>query len=74
MKLLTHEIGSLAKPSWRVKPFRNIKLSDDDIESAKRWGEFLEIDERNELLEILSKREDFTKEEKEKRDLAKYLK
>ncbi len=66
MKLLTHEIGSLAKPSWRVKPFRNIKLSDDDIESAKRWGEFLEIDERNELLEILSKREDFTKEEKEK--------
>ncbi len=66
MKLLTHEIGSLAKPSWRVKPFRNIKLTDNDIENAKRWGEFLEIDERNELFEILSKRENFTKEEKEK--------
>jgi len=66
MRLLTHEIGSLAKPSWRVKPFRNIKLSDSDIEDAKRWGEFLEIDKRNELLAILSKRESFTKEEKEK--------
>ncbi|MEO0280285.1 MAG: hypothetical protein ABIM98_02885 [candidate division WOR-3 bacterium] len=66
MKILTHEIGSLAKPSFRVKAFRKIKLTDSDIEEAEKWGHFLEIDERKELIDILSKRENFTEEEKEK--------
>ena len=66
MKLITHEIGSLAKPSWRVKPLRGIKISSYDIEDAERWGKFLEIDERSELFEILSKRENFKEEEKER--------
>ncbi len=66
MKLLTHEIGSLQKPSWRVKAFRNIKLCEEDIEEAKKWGEFLEIEEKEELIKILSKKENFGREEKEK--------
>ena len=66
MKILTHEIGSLAKPSFRVKAFRKIRLSDSDIEEAKLWGDFLEIDEKKELIDILEKRGNFTEEEKEK--------
>jgi 5-methyltetrahydropteroyltriglutamate--homocysteine methyltransferase len=62
--LLTHEIGSLDKPSWRVKPFRDISLSDKDIESAQRWGKMLEIESSYELIELLSKRAQFTDDEK----------
>ncbi|MGQ9706682.1 MAG: hypothetical protein ACUVWP_06750 [bacterium] len=62
--LLTHEIGSLDKPSWRVKPFRDIPLSDEDIETAKRWGKMLEIESSYELIELLSKRSQFTDDEK----------
>ena len=64
--LLTHVIGSLDKPSWRVKPFRDIPLSDKDIESAKKWGKMLEVESTDELIELLSKREDFTDYEKDR--------
>ncbi|MEO0222656.1 MAG: hypothetical protein ABIL36_04245 [candidate division WOR-3 bacterium] len=63
--LLTHEIGSLAKPNWRVKAIRGIRLNDDDIEYAKKWGDFLKED-YGELLDILRRRGGFTQEEKEK--------
>ncbi|MEN3045851.1 MAG: hypothetical protein ABDH49_02520 [Candidatus Hydrothermales bacterium] len=66
MKLLTHEIGSLAKPSFRVKSLRKIKLSDSDIEEAKTWANFLEIEEKKELIDLLKKREKFNNEEKER--------
>ncbi|MCK4330244.1 hypothetical protein KAX02_10405 [candidate division WOR-3 bacterium] len=62
---LTHEIGSLSKPSWRVKTIRGIPLGDKDIEEAINWGKLLEIEGRDKLLEILIKRRDFKKEEKE---------
>ncbi|MBN2379282.1 hypothetical protein JXM67_05715 [candidate division WOR-3 bacterium] len=64
--LTTHEVGSMAKPSWRVKPFRNLALTDADIEKAEAWGRRLEIEETAELLELLSKRRDFSKEEKDR--------
>lgn len=41
--LLTHEIGSLAKPSWRVKGFAGKPLTADDIEGARSWGQRLEV-------------------------------
>lgn len=64
--LLLHEIGSLAKPSWRVKPFMNIPLNDEDIESADKFSKLLEIEGRCELLEILDKRVDFSESDKDK--------
>lgn len=63
--LLAHEIGSLAKPNWRVKALNNIPLSEEDIEDAKYWMKFLNIDAQ-ELIDIISKRKNFTNEEKEK--------
>lgn len=62
--LITHEIGSLAKPIWRVKAFSNIPLSTSDIEEAHQWGERLKIDSRETLFKLLSKQQGFSKEEK----------
>jgi 5-methyltetrahydropteroyltriglutamate--homocysteine methyltransferase len=63
--LLTHEIGSLAKPNWRVKAINNVPLNDDDIEDAKSWAKFLNI-YADELLDILKKKKNFADEEKKK--------
>ncbi len=63
--LLTHEIGSLAKPNWRVKAMNNIPLNDEDIKDAKYWANFLKL-EAEELIDILKKRQNFTNEEKYK--------
>ena len=63
--LFTHEIGSLAKPNWRVKAMRNRPLTDQDLADAQEWGKFLDL-ETEELLEILQKRQNFTPEEKQK--------
>lgn len=65
--LLTHEIGSLAKPNWRVKAFKNQELTEEDIQDAKTWCRILEPKEGcDELIRLLSKRRGFTPEEKEK--------
>ncbi len=61
--LSTFEIGSLAKPLWRTKPFARLAINDDDINEAKKWGKFLNI-ENEELLQILAKKKNFTPEEK----------
>ncbi len=63
--LLTHEIGSLEKPVWRTKAFRNITLNEDDIQYAERWGKFLQIENLDDLIKILNKKANFNKEEKE---------
>ncbi len=63
--LLTHEIGSLAKPNWRVKALRGRPLQDEDVEEARTWLERLELlPEGQALLDLLHKRRDFTPEEK----------
>jgi 5-methyltetrahydropteroyltriglutamate--homocysteine methyltransferase len=49
----TREIGSLAKPSWRVKPFAGRPLEEGDIAEAERWGERLEVDGFERLVEHL---------------------
>lgn len=61
--LMTHEVGSLAKPLWRVKAFSGKTLQDSDIESAKNWASRLNV-ESKQLIELLKKRKDFTAEEK----------
>lgn len=64
--LLTHEIGSMAKPPWRVKPFRGKPLDSGDLDHAREWGERLGIEEKEELLELLAKRDGFTALEKDR--------
>jgi 5-methyltetrahydropteroyltriglutamate--homocysteine methyltransferase len=51
--LLTHEVGSLDKPSWRVKAGAGRAVSADDIELARVWGERVSVPNHQELLELL---------------------
>jgi 5-methyltetrahydropteroyltriglutamate--homocysteine methyltransferase len=53
VRFLTREIGSLAKPSWRVKTFAGRPLEDSDVAEAERWGKRLEVEGREELVEGL---------------------
>ena len=55
MKLLTHEIGSLAKPPWLVKASAGTPLGESDIEHARTWGEKVGVDGHEELVEALER-------------------
>ena len=46
----TREIGSLAKPPWRVKTFADRPLDDSDVESAETWGRRLGIEGHEQLV------------------------
>jgi 5-methyltetrahydropteroyltriglutamate--homocysteine methyltransferase len=49
----TREIGSLAKPSWRVKAFAGRPLEERDVEAAETWGRRLDVDDHEQLVELL---------------------
>lgn len=51
-KLITHEVGSLAKPEWRVKGIAGTQIEQRDVEQAATWGQRLQID-NGPLIEIL---------------------
>lgn len=51
--LLTHEIGSLSKPNWRVKGFAGKHVIKSDVEEARSWGQRLEVQGYEELVELL---------------------
>jgi 5-methyltetrahydropteroyltriglutamate--homocysteine methyltransferase len=51
--LLTHELGSLDKPGWRVKAYAGKRLGEADIEEARTWGERLGVPDREVLIELL---------------------
>src|SRR5688572_23163462 len=53
VRFLTREIGSLAKPSWRVKTFAGRPLEESDFAEAERWGRKLEVNEHERLVEGL---------------------
>jgi 5-methyltetrahydropteroyltriglutamate--homocysteine methyltransferase len=53
IKFLTHEVGSLAKPPWLVKTSAGKPLEESDVEHAQAWGEKLEVDGHEELVELL---------------------
>lgn len=61
--LLTHEVGSLDKPSWRVKAYAGKPLSDGDLEEARSWGEQLGVPDYQKLLDLLQ-HAPFTKEQR----------
>lgn len=60
----TQEIGSLPKFGWRTKPFREMALTDDDLASARSWGDRLQVEGREELYRLLAKRYSFSDQEK----------
>ncbi|MGQ9538290.1 MAG: hypothetical protein ACUVTE_01700 [Candidatus Bathycorpusculaceae bacterium] len=51
----TQEIGSLAKPPWRVKGYRGEIPSKAEITEAVNWGRRLGIENLEELVKILTK-------------------
>jgi 5-methyltetrahydropteroyltriglutamate--homocysteine methyltransferase len=51
--LLTHELGSLAKPNWRVKAVSGRPIDEGDLEDARSWGERLGVDGYAELVDLL---------------------
>jgi 5-methyltetrahydropteroyltriglutamate--homocysteine methyltransferase len=53
LPLLTHEVGSLDKPGWRVKAFAGKKLEDRDLDEARSWGERIGVDGHGELIDLL---------------------
>jgi len=61
--LLTHEVGSLDKPGWRVKAYAGKPLDDKDLEEARTWGERLQVPEYERLIDLL-RHAPFSKEQK----------
>jgi 5-methyltetrahydropteroyltriglutamate--homocysteine methyltransferase len=57
VRFTTREIGSLAKPPWRVKSFAGRPLEENDIAEAERWGKRLEIGDHERLSELLRRGE-----------------
>lgn len=55
--LLMHEVGSLGKPPWRVKPFSAGRVDAADVEDARAWGERLGVPGYEELIELLERGE-----------------
>ncbi len=49
---ITHEVGSLAKPEWRVKAIAGKQINDLDIHLAKAWGNRLDVDSSS-LVDVL---------------------
>jgi 5-methyltetrahydropteroyltriglutamate--homocysteine methyltransferase len=65
VRFVTREIGSLAKPGWRVKSIAGRPVEDPDVEYARKWGARLGIN-TEELTEILQKGQGFSDSEKAK--------
>jgi len=51
----TQEVGSLAKPRWRIKGYRGKPLSNEEIAEAVNWGRKLRIENLEELVKLLSR-------------------
>jgi 5-methyltetrahydropteroyltriglutamate--homocysteine methyltransferase len=54
--LLTHELGSLAKPNWRVKAIAGAEITEGDLDDARAWGERLGVEGYEELIGLLRHR------------------
>src|SRR5215218_2718471 len=66
IRFVTREIGSLAKPGWRVKAIAGRQVEESDVREAQKWGERLGVEDVEALAEILRRGQGFTEEEKQK--------
>jgi 5-methyltetrahydropteroyltriglutamate--homocysteine methyltransferase len=55
ISFLTHEVGSLAKPPWLVKTNAGRPLDESDVEHARTWGERLDVDGDDELVDLIER-------------------
>ena len=53
--LLMHEVGSLGKPPWRVKPFSAGRVDASDVDDAREWGQRLNVPDYQQLVELLER-------------------
>jgi 5-methyltetrahydropteroyltriglutamate--homocysteine methyltransferase len=53
----TQEVGSLAKPRWRIKGYKGEPLLKEEVAEAVNWGRKLGIENLNELVKLLSERD-----------------
>ncbi|MEM3730220.1 MAG: hypothetical protein QW667_04605 [Candidatus Bathyarchaeia archaeon] len=53
----TQEIGSLAKPAWRVKGYRGEELSDKELAEAEHWGRKLKVENFEAFLNLLREKD-----------------
>lgn len=63
------EVGSLAKPVWRIKGYRGEKLFPEDIAEAVKWGNKLEIENMRGIIKLLNS-EDSAEKRKGLRELS----
>jgi 5-methyltetrahydropteroyltriglutamate--homocysteine methyltransferase len=63
--LLTHEIGSLDKPGWRVKAYAGRALEEKDLDEARTWGGRLGVPRYEDLLDLLGQAPITGKEQKD---------
>jgi 5-methyltetrahydropteroyltriglutamate--homocysteine methyltransferase len=66
VRFVTKEIGSLAKPGWRVKSIVGRPVEESDVEDARAWGDRFGVENVEELTEILRKGTGFSGSEKVK--------
>lgn len=57
VRFRTREIGSLAKPGWRVKAVAGRPLADSDVTEAEAWGRRLGVAGYERLVELLRRGE-----------------
>ncbi len=57
----TQEVGSLAKPRWRLKGYRGKLLSQKEIAEAVKWGKKLRIEDLDVLVKLLSERDSLSR-------------
>lgn len=55
IRFTTHEIGSLAKPEWRVKAALGNPMTKKDIDDAISWGKRIDVDPKP-LVDLLKKK------------------
>ncbi|HIH97596.1 MAG TPA: hypothetical protein HA346_01095 [Thermoplasmata archaeon] len=60
----TQEVGSLAKPTWRIKSLKGEIITEADRREAMAWGVKLELEELNKLGELLEEEDSAKKREK----------
>jgi len=56
---LTQEIGSIPKPKWFINYIKKSPISEKDFQEIAFWGEFLEIENYRDLIELLKQGQDY---------------